>query len=66
MRHMLNLRAVVQVAEDSADSWLMFQAIDKDGKPIGQVATANIDDTGIIRSIIQAYRMGTRYGKETD
>lgn len=63
MRRFLNLHAIVQVAEDSADFFLKFQAMEN-GTPRAEIGTVNIVDTNAIHAIIQAYRMGGRYGKE--
>lgn len=71
IRRMMNVRAYVTAAEDSADFWLNFQAVNDRFAPIAELGQVHVTDSRPaeeviekIKVILQSYRMGARYGKE--
>jgi hypothetical protein len=65
----MNLSAWIMEARDSADYSLLVMVRNEDGTPGATIASISVDDPNIgprLRDISQAFRMGARFGKESN
>lgn len=63
----MNLHIQVLPAADTADFRLLISATDDTGANVATVGSLDIDDPQLsekLRLVAQAFRMGTRFGKE--